>query len=453
MTNKLSIFNMLRQLLIAISIPTILAGCQTAGPGMTDPITDADTTTGAQAIEESKTEAFLTPVPPPEDVWVRIRDELSWYSLHNAQIGKARDQFLAQTNYLHVVAGRAEPYLYYIVEEVQKRGMPMEIVLLPMVESAYNPFATSSQSASGLWQIMPATGRYLGLEQNWWYDGRRDLRESTKTALDYLEALHAEFDNDWLLALAAYNGGKGRVARAQRANREKGLPTDYWSLKLPRETQRYVPKLIALSAIVAFPETFDVEIPPIANAPAFTIVDTEGQIEMARAASLADMDMTTLRAYNPGQLRWATSPEQAQELLVPNEVAELMTAGISTLTEADRVSWQHYRIQQGDSLIRIARKFDTEVGLLRQVNHIKGNLIRAGKTMMIPIGSSWETSLALAQSGEPQEKGYRVRSGDSLHRIADKFDVTVNEIVSWNSLNPSTYLQPGQKLTVWVNDT
>lgn len=445
---------MLRNLLIAISTLIFLSGCQATGPDMDNPTTDAGTILGTQAIEEPVvTQSFLTPVHPPTDVWVRIRSELKWHSIHNAQIGKARDQFLAQKNYLPVVAGRAEPYLYYIVEEVQKRGMPMEIVLLPMVESAYNPFATSSQSASGLWQIMPATGRYLGLEQNWWYDGRRDLRESTKTALDYLEALHAEFDNDWLLALAAYNGGKGRVARAQRANREKGLPTDYWSLKLPRETQRYVPKLIALSAIVAFPDTFGVEIPPIANAPAFTIVNTAGQIEMARAASLADMDMTTLRAYNPGQLRWATSPEQVQELLVPNEVAGRMTAGISTLTDADRVSWQHYRIQQGDSLIRIARKFDTEVGLLQQVNHIKGNLIRAGKTMMIPIGSSWESSLALAQSGEPQAKGYRVRSGDSLHRIADKFDVTVNEIVAWNSLNPSTYLQPGQKLTVWVDET
>jgi membrane-bound lytic murein transglycosylase D len=444
---------MLRKLLIAISTSIIVAGCQTAGPGMDEPTADVGSIIGAEVVEKPKTESFLTPVPPPKDVWVRIRRQLHWHSIHNAQIGKARDQFLAQPNYLRVVARRAEPYLYYIVEEVEKRGMPMEVALLPMVESAYNPFATSSQSASGLWQIMPATGRYLGLEQNWWYDGRRDLRDSTKTALDYLEALHAEFDDDWLLALAAYNGGKGRVRRAQRANRDKGLPTDYWSLKLPRETKRYVPKLIALSAIVTFPETFGVEIPPIANAPAFTIVDTQGQIEMVRAASLADMDMTTLRAFNPGQLRWATSPEQPQELLVPHEVADRMTAGISTLTDADRVSWQHYRIQQGDSLIRIARKFDTEAGLLRQVNHIKGNLIRAGKTMMIPIGSSWQSSLAMAASGEPLAKGYRVRAGDSLYRIAEKFNVTVNEIVSWNSLNPNTYLQPGQKLKVWVTET
>ena len=406
--------------------------------------------------ETGTKEELITVVPPavpPVDLWVRIREQLQWHTLHNAQIGHARDQFLAQRNYLPVVTGRARPYLHYIVEEVEKRGMPIEIALLPMVESSYNPFATSSQSAAGLWQIMPATGKYLGLEQNWWYDGRRDLRDSTDTALDYLEALHKEFDDDWLLALAAYNSGKGRVSRAQRANADKGLPTDYWSLKLPSETRRYVPKLIALSALVAYPETFDVEIPPIANSPTFTVVNTGGQIEMARAASLADMDMTTLRAYNAGQLRWATSPEQPDELLVPTDMAEQMTAGIATLTDADRVSWQHYRIQQGDSLIRIARKFDTEVGLLRQVNHINGSLIRAGKTMMIPIGSSWESSLAMVSNGEPQATGYRVRSGDSLYRIAGKFNVTISEIIAWNSLKRDAYLQPGQKLTLWVTKT
>ena len=442
---------MLRNIVSALSISLFLVACQSMGPieeESTANVIGPDTTPKVEAV------AAPPPAPPPEDLWVRIRQQLQWHTLHNAQIGHARDQFLAQRNYLPVVAGRAQPYLYYIVEEVEKRGMPIEIALLPMVESSYNPFAVSSQSAAGLWQIMPATGRWLGLEQNWWYDGRRDLRDSTATALDYLESLHKEFDDDWLLALAAYNSGKGRVRRAQIANEKKGLATDYWSLKLPTETKRYIPKLIALSALVAYPETFDVEIPPIANAPVFTVVNTGGQIEMARAASLADMDMTTLRALNAGQLRWATSPEQPDELLVPNPLADRMVAGIATLTDADRVSWQHYKIQQGDSLIRIARKFDTEVGLLRQVNHINGSLIRAGKTMMIPVGSSWESSLALAGgSGEPQAKGYKVRRGDSLYRIAGKFNVTISEIITWNSLKRDAYLQPGQKLTLWVTET
>ena len=440
----------LQALIIAFSTSIFLIGCQTMAPVEEE---SAGNVVGPDTVPKAEIITVETPAPPPEDLWVRIREQLQWHKMHNAQVGLERDRFLSQPNYLPIVTGRSAPYLYYIVEEVEKRGMPIEIALLPMVESSYNPFAVSSQSAAGLWQIMPATGRYLGLEQNWWYDGRRDLRESTKTALDYLEALHTEFDEDWMLALAAYNSGKGRVKRAQNSNVKKGLPTDYWSLKLPGETRRYIPKLIALSALIAYPETFDVEIPPLANEPAFTVVDTGGQIEMARAASLADMDMVTLRALNPGQLRWATSPDQPSELLVPNNAAEQMAQGITTLSDADRVQWQHYRIQQGDSLIRIAKKFDTEVGLLRQVNHINGSLIRAGKTMMIPMGSAWASSLAMAGSGEPQAKGYRVRRGDSLYRIAGKFNVTISEIISWNSLNRDAYLQPGQKLTLWVTES
>ena len=440
----------LRNLVTALSTTLILTACQSMGPVDDATLGNAVEPVAAPQVPES---VVVPPGEPPQNLWVRIRQQLQWHTLHNAQIGQARDNFLSQRNYLPVVAGRAQPYLYYIVEQVEKRGMPMEIALLPMVESSYNPFAVSSQSAAGLWQIMPATGRYLGLEQNWWYDGRRDLRASTDTALDYLQALHKEFDNDWMLALAAYNSGKGRVRRAQVSNSKKGLATDYWSLRLPTETRRYIPKLIALSALIAHPETFGVELPAIPNSPAFTVVDTGGQIEMARAASLADMDMTTLRAYNAGQLRWATSPEQADELLVPIDLAQRMQAGIATLTEADRVSWQHYRIQPGDSLIRIARKFDTEVGLLRQVNHINGSLIRAGKTLMIPVGSSWESSLAMVASGEPKARGYRVRKGDSLYRIAGKFNVTINEIIAWNSLQRDSYLQPGQKLTLWLSET
>jgi len=447
----------LRRLAIVLSTSFALFGCQTMEPGLgevSDTTQEQVTTLPAVDSEQGTKTASKPPSAPPKDLWERIRSQLQWQEMHNAEIGLARDQYLRQANYLPIVAQRSAPFLYYIVEQVEQRGMPLEIALLPMVESSYNPFALSSQRAAGLWQIMPATGQHLGLEQNWWYDGRRDLRDSTDTALDYLQALHKQFDEDWLLALAAYNSGKGRVKRAQNANQSKGLPTDYWSLNLPRETRRYIPKLIALTALVADPETFDVEIPFIANAPAFTIVETGGQIELARAASLADMDMAALRILNSGQLRWATSPEQPAELLVPvGDPAELMAQGITTLSASDRVRWQHYRIQQGDSLIRIARKFDTEVGLLRQVNNINGSLIRAGKTLMIPIGSAWASSLAMATNGEPRARGYRVRSGDSLYRIAGKFNVTVSEIVSWNSLNKDTYLQPGQKLTLWVTET
>ena len=376
---------------------------------------------------------------------------MTWQSIHNSKVGNARDRFLKQPDYLPVISQRANLYLFYIVEEVERRGMPMEIALLPLVESTLNPFAISPERAAGLWQIMPATGRHLGLERDWWYDGRQDLRDSTRVALDYLESLHQRFDQDWLLALAAYNSGKGRVARARAANQKKGLGTDYWSLQLPRETRNYVPRLIALAQIISYPEAFGVEIPTVANAPAFEVAQTGGQLEMLRAAQLAGIELSELRALNPGQLRWATSPDMPPELLVPVGAGQRFEQGIAQLTPDDRVQWQHYRIERGDSLIRIARKFDTEVGLLREVNGVRGSMIRAGDTLMIPKGSAWSSSLAMAGAEKARVQGYRVRRGDSLYRIAGKFNVSIDDIITWNALDPGEYLQPGQKLTLYVS--
>ena len=395
-------------------------------------------------------EYIAEPEPPPEDLWERIRDGLSWQEIHNDQVDRARRDYLRQHDYLQVIASRANYYLYYIVGEVERRGMPMEIALLPLVESTLDPFAYSSESAAGLWQIMPATGRHLGLEQDWWFDGRRDLRASTHAALDYLESLHRHFEEDWLLALAAYNSGKTRVRRARKSNLQRGQGADYWSLRLPRETRHYVPKLIALSQIISSPERYGAVIPPVPNSPAFEIADTGGQIELARAAELADVAFDTLRALNPGHLRWATAPERPPELLLPVGAAARFTEAVANLSPEERVRWQYYRIEPGDSLIRIARKFDTEVALLRAANSIRGSMIRAGDTLMIPMGSGWEASLAMA-GGEPRVKGYRVRRGDSLYRIAGKFNVSINDIIAWNALDPGKYLQPGQTLTLYID--
>ncbi len=443
---------MLKAFLKVVSITVLLTACQSS-PTVKQPAAESP-------LPEAKpAEVFFVPAKlatarsvkkAPNDIWERIRRQMTWQKIHNEKIGRARESYLQQPNYLNVVAARAEFYLHYIVEEVEKRGLPIELALLPLVESTMNPFATSSESAAGLWQIMPATGKHLGLEQDWWYDGRRDLRDSTRAALDYLEMLHASFDDDWMLALAAYNSGKGRVLRAQKKSRQQGRPTDYWSLELPRETRKYVPRLIALSQIIAFPEAFDVEIPAVANEPSFAVAATGGQIEMARAAQLASVEMHILEALNPGQLRWATSPDTAQELLLPVGTETQFAAGIASLTEADRVRWEHYRIKRGDSLIRIARNFNTEVGLLREVNNIRGSIIRAGDTLMIPYGSDWASSLALTTRAERDQRSYRVRRGDSLYLIAGKFKVSINDIIAWNSLDPGAYLQPGQKLTLYV---
>lgn len=445
----------LRSLVTVVSTTAILIGCQSLP---VEDLADADAAlpaVSAAPIASTHLEAPIIEEPQkaPEDLWERIRGQLSFHTIEHKNVVEARKHYMRQRNYVPVVSERAKPYLHYIVEEVEKRGMPIEIALLPALESTYSPFALSSQHAAGLWQIMPATGKELGLDQNWWYDGRRDLRESTRAALDYLEELHEDLDNDWLLALAAYNSGKGRVLRAMRDNRKKGKPTDYWSLKLPRETQRYVPRLIAISGFVAFPEIWGVEFTPIANEPTFEIVQTHGQIELAKAAKLAQMELVEMRTFNSGQLRWATAPKQTQELLVPVGAGLLLSDAIAQLTPEDRVQWQHYRIQRGDNLGRIAKNFNTEVGLLQEVNNIKGSRIRAGDNLMIPHGTEWASSLAMASSSTKTRTGYRVRQGDSLYRIAGKFKVSIDQLIAWNSLNPRAYLQPGQKLTLYVGET
>ncbi len=443
----------------------ILGGCQSLPSDNAAETPDAHLvpafnplpTVGEIAAAAEKIERQRAPAPtpvveplPPTDLWQRIRRDLTWRDMEHARIHKARKHLLNQYGLLDLYSQRAEIYLFYIVEEVEKRGLPIELALLPFVESTMDPFAYSPRRAAGLWQIMSATGKQLGLRQDWWYDGRRDLRDSTDAALNYLEALHRAFDGDWLLALAAYNSGKVRVNRALRSNARNGRATDYWSLRLPRETRHYVPRLIALSQIIAEPERYGVYLPPVANRPAFEIANTSGQLELLRASEIAGMELKALRALNPGQLRWATAPNTNDELLLPVGKAEAFNSKVAALADHERVSWEHYKIERGDSLIHIAKRFNTRVQLLRQVNGIRGSRIRAGDTLMIPRGSGWQDSLAMAKHGGAKPQGYRVRRGDSLYRIAGKFNVSINDIVAWNSLDPRAYLRPGQKLTLYL---
>ena len=350
---------------------------------------------------QTEAEAERKSVPPlpalstkeqPDDLWERIRLDLSWQNMQSPQVDSARKQFLRQPNYLPDISNRADYYLYYIVEEVKRRDMPMEIALIPLVESSLNPFASGPAGAAGLWQIMPATGTHLGLERNSVYDGRKDLQDSTTVALDYLESLYEEFDEDWLLALAAYNSGAGNVTRAREANEARGLDTDFWSLNLPGHTREYIPKVIALAQILADPERFDVDIPAVENAPSFEVVDTEKPLEMAQAAKLAGVDIDTLRALNPGQLGKSVAPNQSGELLLPVGTRNRFEYNIAQLSPEELVQSKTYRIKAGDSLGAIASKFDTEVALLQEVNGIHGSNIHAGDTLKIPGDGNVDSS-------------------------------------------------------------
>jgi membrane-bound lytic murein transglycosylase D len=411
-------------------------------------------------IDPEMEEGSVPPLPAPsakeqpDDLWERIRLDLSWQTMQSPQVDRARKQFLRQPNYLPDISNRADYYLYYIVEEVKRRDMPMEIALIPLVESSLNPFASGPAGAAGLWQIMPATGIHLGLERNSVYDGRKDVQDSTTVALDYLESLYEEFDEDWLLALAAYNSGAGTVTRAREANDAKGLDTDFWSLNLPGHTREYIPKVIALAQILADPERFDVDIPSVENAASFEVVDTEKPLAMEQAAELAGVDVETLRALNPGQLGKSVAPNQSGELLLPVGTRNRFEYNIALLSPEELVQSRTYRIKAGDNLGAIASKFDTDVALLQEVNGIHGSDIHAGDTLTIPGDGQVDSSQQSAANGAERapQQVYLVRDGDTLIRIARKFKVSVSDIRAWNVLKGDAYIHPGQKLTVYVKD-
>lgn len=357
-------------------------------------------------------------------------------------------------HFFDVMGTRATPYIYYIMTELEKRDMPLYLALLPIIESGYQVKVTSSQKASGLWQIMPSTGKYLGLKQNWWYDGRRDLIASTRTALEYLQQLHTRFDN-WQLALAAYNSGGATVANAMKENRRLGLPTDYWSLSLPAETQSYIPKLIALETVIQSPEKYGVELMDIPNEPVLKIVDLKGQIQLNKVAELANIDYEKLRLLNAGFKRWATDPDGPHQLLVPVETAHHLRTAIAALPQEERVTWKGHTIQSGESLWTIARKYDISINLLKKTNHLETNKLRIGKNLLIPTGTVSESIISNAPVASKNplvlvDNTYQVKSGDSLWLIARRFDIHVQQILEWNGRNKNRALKPGEELKIFL---
>ena len=386
----------------------------------------------------------------PTDLWRRIARGLSWE--HDSPlIATERDRFLAQPRLFDVLSERAQPGLGWIVAEIEARGLPMELALVPIIESMLDPWAYSSQRAAGLWQISPATAEHYGLERNWWYDARLDIPTATDFALSYLVELYEKFDQDWQLALAAYNSGPGRVARARERALRRGLSTDYWSLELPRETRRYLPRLLALSDLLRQPEAYALRLPNIAADHGVIAVDTGGQIELTRVAQLAGIEAGDVQRLNPAHLRWATAPQQGQQLWLPVHAVTAFEQGLAALPDEKRVEWAHYRVAPGDSLIAIAKRFDTQVQLIQSVNGIKGSFIRAGDELMIPGGGDWRDSLQVASRDWPPKRSprrHRVRSGESLWTIARRYNVGVDTLTRLNKIDPDSYIQPGQTLRI-----
>ncbi len=397
--------------------------------------------------------ADLEPLPvPADDLWTRIRKGYALPDLDDRHVAKWEEWYSTRPDYVGRMVDRSRRYLYHIVREVEERGMPLEIALLPMVESAFNPVALSTSRASGIWQFMPSTGKDFGLRQTFWFDSRRDVIAATDGALTYLQRLHAKF-NDWQLALAAYNWGEGNVARAIAKNERAGRPTDYPNLDMPDETRNYVPKLQAVKNIIADPEKYGLELADVPDAPYFAVVKTTRKMDLKRAAELAEMPLDEFQYLNPHHNRPVIAGAEEHTILLPIDRAELFAAKLE-LSDQPLVSWQAHRVRKGETLPQVATKFGMSIETLRAINGLGPRArIREGHVLLVPSQrASAESEATLGQAvftTVPQGRTfyYRVRRGDTMAAIATRYAVTTQEIRGWNNMVQNS-VTIGQQLRI-----
>jgi membrane-bound lytic murein transglycosylase D len=389
----------------------------------------------------------------PQDVWQRVRKGFAIPDLDNALVRRKTREYAASPDYLQRMVDRSRLYLYHIVAEIERRGLPTELALLPMVESAFNPMAYSRAHASGLWQFIPGTGKRFELEQSWWYDARRDIVDSTDAALDYLTKLY-KMHGDWQLALASYNWGENAVARAVAKNRKARKPTDYSSLKMPKETRQYVPKLQALKNIISDPAKYGITLAPIPNEPYFTVLTQRLQVDVALAARLAEMPVEDFMALNPGFSRPLIRSTEGMRIVLPSEKVAVFHANLAQREPASLVSWEIYYPQKGETLAKIADKFGLSVPELKRVNGIAERSSQLPKTLVVPTeaeaaATGAKLPIMYAPPIAPVRNVHRVTKGDTLSGIAARYRVRMSDLKRWNPgvgllrINQKIYIRTG----------
>ncbi len=470
-------------------LPPIVAAlftfCALAGPAQASPpALDGDNGDSRSFLDELGTLEQLSPIArpvtrplgpadgaaqpaadggdePPNDLIELLRDGFSLSYGQHRRTEAERNWFARHPEYLRRVFARAERYMPYIVEELERRELPLELALLPIVESAYDPFAYSHGRAAGLWQMIPGTAKRFGIRQNWWYDGRRDVVDSTRAALDYLEYLYELQDGDWLNAIASYNSGEGNVLKARRKNRAQGKPEDFWHLRLPRETSMYVPKLLALVDIVRDPAAFGLELPAVPNEPQFVVTEIDSQLDLALAASLAGVDVDTVYAYNPGNNRWSTDPGGPHRLVLPVGAADRFETALAAVPTNERVRWKRHKVRSGEAISQIAERYHTSVASIREANNLRSNTIRAGHYLLIPIATKPLTAYRQSADARLERKQNRQRDGqrvehvvsrgESIWSISRRYEVSTRQLAAWNGMAPGDTLSTGRKLVVWTD--
>jgi membrane-bound lytic murein transglycosylase D len=401
--------------------------------------------------------AYSTP-----NVWDVLRKEFVLnHEVTQPEVQHQLRWLIAHPSYIQKFA-HSEPYIYHIVTEIKKRKLPGEIAIIPMIESAYDPFAYSGVGAAGLWQLMPGTGTDLGLKQDWWYDGRRSIGPSTDAALNYLSYLHNFFNGDWLLAFAAYDSGEGTIARIIKNSGLTGRRVNFWALSVPQETRAYIPRLLALAEIIQNPQRYHIQLPDIPHTPYFEEVNIGSQIDLNHAAKLAGISYKDLIKLNPGFNRWATAPYRPYKLLIPADKVQSFSRNLANLPEEERVSWTRHKVSAGDNLVLIAQKYHTTVNLIKELNQLKSNSVKKGQFVLIP---STKNAPAAAQIPKPADvktsssqhfiaaKQYKVlhivQRGETYRDLQIKYGVTAQTIQAWNHISANTALRPGQQLIIW----
>jgi len=445
----------------------------TDGPDLTKLVSEEIVIAAAMPITEDGQDDLIErtddplPITPeettPDDLWERIRQGFALkHHIDQKRVLSELNWYIRHPDYLNRVATRATRYMHYIVEEIEARNLPMELALLPIVESAFDPFAYSHGRASGLWQFIPSTGRLYGLKIDQWYDGRRDVPAATNAALNYLTDSHKSLNNDWFLSLAAYNSGEGNVRHSMRKNTRAGKPIDFFSLSLFRETRAYVPRLLAISALVADPEKYGITLKPISNEAYFEQIEIGSQMDLAIAADLADISIEELYLLNPAFNKWATHPKGPHRLLVPTAKAAEFSAALMNLPADQRLRWRTHSISSGESLGVIANRYGTSIATIREANNIRGNIIITGQELLVPMAAASSKNYELSQ-GERLKTTHAiakrktgvepvkhiVRPGDNLWDLSRKFKVSTRSLAKWNGMAPTDTLFPGREILVF----
>ncbi|MCK5817800.1 MAG: LysM peptidoglycan-binding domain-containing protein [Psychromonas sp.] len=397
-----------------------------------------------------------------DSLWKKLADGFTINVPSNSRITKEREKLLKEPKHLQQILKRAEPFLYLIVSKLEKQHLPLEIALLPIVESSFNPHAYSSSGAVGLWQIMPQTSLRFGLQQNRWYDGRKDVYLSTDAALAYLKLTHKYLGKDWLCTFAAYNSGEGRVQRAIQENEKKHQRIDYWSLPLPEETKEYVPKLLALIDILRHHEKYGFKLPPLKNKQVLTYVKTDTRLALSYAGKLCNLSVAEIQLLNPALNSWATPPNGPYSLLLPTKTA---SSFLKQLHKDTQPGFAHYVVRSGDSLSVIAHKNNLTTNALKKENNLKGTILKSGEILKIPRINKARLAFIEAQEqhnvrhyskANTSSKSkvrlikvvYTVAEGDTLWDISRLYNVTVSNITKWNHLSIKKPLRLGTKLRI-----